>query len=228
MFKIESFLSAGPLRNFWASKIRSWHLVALLLSLTAHFLLILFIDGQLSLIREMSSSEPAQASASNHSISIHLVPPDSSAGATEATPNAFVNRTQEIAKPWEPASPPQALLAPPPLPTFEILLPPAPYYFKSKVLSVKPQVLSDIPMDLGATITSAMPGSAIFRLQINEQGEVDQVIVDETSFSESEQRVVLEAFQKMKFAPGKIDDKAVKSELRIEVVVDETIPEISP
>ncbi len=196
-------------------RIQIWpsHLPALLLSFAAHLLLVLFIDSQITVARKAEAGDtvPDQAMA------IHLVASESNNLEQNLPPAPLENQPQKTAEPHTPPSAPSDPAPESPPPHFEILVPPAPYYFRSNALTVKPQVSMDIPQNLGDALKSDKAGAATFRLQINEQGEVDQVIVDDSSFSEQDERIVVSAFQKMKFKPGKIEDKAVKSELKIEV-----------
>ena len=216
---------AGSTRNAAKPRfcLRSSNVAALLLSLGAHLILPLFVDGRIIVIRNQQPNRGGE-----QTINIRFTP----------TPVISTPRTnaQSDAPPQQPAEPdaklPEPMLPEPPDETqssiFDILVPPTPYYFQSKALTTKPKVSLDIPANLGATLSSDLPGSAKFRLQINEYGEVDQVIVDESSFSETDQAIVVAAFQKIKFEPGKIDDQPVKSELRIEVISDKNPPVIEP
>jgi hypothetical protein len=61
---------------------------------------------------------------------------------------------------------------------------------------------------------------AVFRLRINELGEIDEVIVDESFFSEKDIRILIEEFKKMKFTAAEIKKIPVKSEMRIQISVE--------
>ncbi len=78
----------------------------------------------------------------------------------------------------------------------------------------------------------ALPGvpaqSAVLRLLINENGDIDHVTIDETFLSESAARVVKDAFLKIKFYPGKIGNIPVKSQLRILVELNDVDPAVRP
>ena len=115
-----------------------------------------------------------------------------------------------------------------PAPFFTFWGPEQPYYFHSGELSEKPHVAYDSTSDLNLALTSDLAKSALLRLQINEHGEVDQVIIDHSNFSEAEQRLLIASFSKMKFQPGKIADIPVKSEMRIEVMTEKTAPIAKP
>lgn len=188
-------------------------LLAMLLSLTAHLILFLSVDGQITIAPKTEAGETAPDST----MRIHLVVSESSNSTQNTQSTSHNSDAPKIAEPrtFPPSQP--TLQSTFPRFNFEILVPATPHYFSSSELTVKPLVSADIPENLGDSLSSDGHGAATFRLQINEQGEVDQVIVDESNFSEEDQRMVVSAFQKMKFEPGEIDGKAVKSELKIEV-----------
>lgn len=95
-----------------------------------------------------------------------------------------------------------------------------PYYFKASELSQKPKVLIDIPFDLAQSIYSKSSKQAILHLMINELGNIDNVIIDSSDFSEQEQKLISAAFKNTKFDPGKIDGNPVKSHIKIEVLFE--------
>ena len=109
-------------------------------------------------------------------------------------------------------------------PLFEITLPPQPYYFPTDQLTEKPQVAQDLPPELALALSgstsSTGPRAAILRLLINENGDIDQVIIEESNFSEEEKNRIIEACKKMKFKPGKLEEMSVNAEMRIELTID--------
>ncbi|MES2106993.1 MAG: hypothetical protein V4634_23460 [Pseudomonadota bacterium] len=105
-------------------------------------------------------------------------------------------------------------------PLFEITLPPQPYYFPTDQLTEKPQVAQDIPPELALALSGASPRAAILRLLINENGDIDQVIIEESNFSEEEKNRIIEACKKMKFKPGKLEEIPVNTEMLIELTID--------
>ena len=106
---------------------------------------------------------------------------------------------------------------------FEVAAAEEPYYFKASELEEKPQVLKDVPSDLAHRLAGDLPQTAVLRLLINESGEIDQVIIDESSFSEANQRLIRDAFARMRFSPGKIAHSSVKSELKIEIMLEDIV-----
>ncbi|WP_325394274.1 hypothetical protein [Undibacterium sp.] len=105
-------------------------------------------------------------------------------------------------------------------PLFELSLPPEPYYFPSYQLTEKPRVELDIPPTLALSLNNSSPRTTVLRLLISETGDIDQVIIEESSFSEEEQRLIIEACKQMKFEPGKLDGLPVKTAMRIEMTVE--------
>lgn len=98
--------------------------------------------------------------------------------------------------------------------------PSEPYYFSMSELSQMPQVMLDLSPSLAFSLPNALAQLAVLKLLINEQGEIDQVLVDDSPLSETEQRLVIDTFLKTKFQPGKINEVPVKSQLKIEVRLD--------
>lgn len=106
------------------------------------------------------------------------------------------------------------------VPLFEISLPPEPYYFPTDQLSENPQVTEDIPPSLAVSLGNGGDRKAILRLLINESGMIDQVIVEDSNFSEEEKKLIIEACKQMKFKPGKLDEMPVNTEMRIEMTME--------
>lgn len=181
-----------------------------------HLALIFFLDNQIARARGMESRKTSSVNFTTIHLSTSKIPVLTS----EIAPTSTNIQTQKIAQTsirritdTESARE----LAPP---IIDILIPPEPYYFPEIDLTEKPLVLRDVPTNLAAMLTSPASHSAIFRLQINEQGEIDHVIVDTSEFSESEEKILVETFSKLKFEPGKINEMPVKSELRIQIRLD--------
>jgi outer membrane biosynthesis protein TonB len=117
-----------------------------------------------------------------------------------------------------PAAPlPQTVLEP-------VLWETEPQYFTSKQLSEKPQVLQDVAHSLSLTFSGIETQTVILRLMINEHGNIDRVHLDQSTLGNDVERVVIAAFSNIKFQPGKIDGVAVKSQLKIEVLLENAEP----
>ena len=101
------------------------------------------------------------------------------------------------------------------------LLPVPPYYFAAKDLTQRPLVLRDVPGDLMLVVPGVPAQAATLQLLINEYGEVDQVIVEDSLLPDAAQKTVVDAFVKTRFHPGEIDGVPVKSQVRIEIMLEE-------
>lgn len=93
-------------------------------------------------------------------------------------------------------------------------------YFHSRELSEKALILNVALLDSAPLLLTDVPSQlAVLRFLINEQGNIDQVLVEGSRFSPRAERLIVETFSKLKFQAGKIGDLAVKSQLRIEIKV---------
>lgn len=102
------------------------------------------------------------------------------------------------------------------------------HYFQPIELSEKPQLVSNDYSSMLLALPGVPAQSAVLRLLINENGDIDHVTIDETFLSESAARVVKDAFLKIKFYPGKIGNIPVKSQLRILVELNDVDPAVRP
>jgi hypothetical protein len=94
----------------------------------------------------------------------------------------------------------------------------SPDYLDSTQVNVQPQLLVDVP----ATLAQRIPGnlsSVVLRLLINENGAVDQVLVEEESLSEEARQTLVEAFSGLEFRPALMQERPVKVQLRIGVSI---------
>ena len=105
-------------------------------------------------------------------------------------------------------------------PSFGLPIPATPPYFESAELSEKPQVEEDIPPTLNQSLQTQESGYAILRLHINEQGNVDEAVIEASDLGDKDLQNIRTAFQGMKFKPGKIGQTQVKTEMRIHVSVE--------
>ena len=101
------------------------------------------------------------------------------------------------------------------------LLPALPYYFSAKDLTQKPLVARDVPADLMLVVPDVPAQAATLQILINEYGEVDQVIVEDSLLPEAAQKTVVDAFVKARFHPGEINGVPVKSQLKIEIMLED-------
>lgn len=102
---------------------------------------------------------------------------------------------------------------------------PEPYYFNSRELTQKPLVAVDIPVGFALLVSEAQSQIAILRLLINEYGDIDRILVEDSSLPEQTKTVLLNTFNEMKFHPGEVDGKAVKSQLTLAIQLGEMVGE---
>jgi hypothetical protein len=105
---------------------------------------------------------------------------------------------------------------------FPLLKPVKPYYFAAKDLTQKPLVSRDVPADLMLNVPDVPSQAARLQILISEYGDVDQVIVENSLLPEAARKIVVDAFSKLKFHPGEMNGIPVKSQLRIEVMLEDT------
>lgn len=92
-------------------------------------------------------------------------------------------------------------------------------YFLSRELSGRPRVREDVPSDFGLAGVPAQ--TVILRLFINEVGDIDRVAVERSFLPEEQSQRLIEAFSKVRFHPGARDNVAVKSQMKIEVRLED-------
>jgi hypothetical protein len=91
-------------------------------------------------------------------------------------------------------------------------------YFLANALTQKPLVAVDVP-DLTLMVPGVPSQAAVLRLLINEYGDVDSVVVENSLLPDVAQKRVTDAFSQLRFHPGEIRGVPVKSQLRIEVLL---------
>lgn len=203
----------------------------LLLSSLIHILAIVF--PYLGTSRDARSTGTAGSTMRPASISATLNPaftasrPSLAAAPKQpvAPPTAH-RKPKALPKPQNEAIPEES----PPNPTGgENLLPiPGIDYYPSKQLTVKPRALSEPVLDpeAGANnrenkIVFAASGKIILVLWINDNGNVVDVLIEESDLPEIFSQTAVKAFRELKFSPGELDGKAVGSVMRIEVRYDD-------
>lgn len=214
-------------------------LLALLLSITAHLGLIVVLGNGES-VGAKGSVSPQRQHESTPIIVTLLKTPESAAIPVAPVP-ANVKNTDSVVKPPEPElvkhdtsaaestdrpiDPPQAVEQKPSeaISILPVLTPTEARYFEPDELTEKPHVLRDSTPDQAIVLPDIFPQPAIVHLLINEQGDIDKVMIDESFLSDEAKRFVIEAFAKTKFYPGKLGDMPVKSQLKIEVRLDNTL-----
>lgn len=195
---------------------QTYHLYALLLSVAAHLGLgsaLGIVDGGVSALGQRLSSEM---------ITVYL-------SKSESAPVSSLPESIEYDKPGEEALAQSAIpsqvaqLANEEVPIIPILAQPEPHYFRSRELTEKPHIFRDISADLTLAMPDVQPQSVILRLLINELGDIDKIVIEDSSLPEDLEGMVIQTFSKMKFQPGRIDNRVVKSQLRIEVTLEDVV-----
>jgi hypothetical protein len=98
------------------------------------------------------------------------------------------------------------------------------HYFSASELTRKPIVEYDSTAELMLNVPLSDERVAILNLFIDENGEVDFVGVNASLLPRDAKDILLNAFTQLKFTPGEIDGMPVKSQLRIEVNLEEMQP----
>jgi hypothetical protein len=95
---------------------------------------------------------------------------------------------------------------------------PVPTYFSSSEVSIQPQVITEVEFDTPELTILPGAGKAILVLYISETGGVDRIEIESTEVGNKLTRIALQQFAKAVFRPAMIEQTAVKSRLRIEVL----------
>ena len=96
-------------------------------------------------------------------------------------------------------------------------------YLPVSQLTERPLVLQDIDPLLASTHDDSSQQQVVLRLLINEYGDVDQVLAEETALPADLLRQLQQRFLQARFLPGRLLDRAVPSALRIAVSL-QTMP----
>lgn len=97
------------------------------------------------------------------------------------------------------------------------------HYFESRELTQKPLVAIDIPDNYALLVTGVPDQVAVLRLMINEYGEVDLAVIEDTVLPDDAKEMLAATFKRVKFHPGELYGRAVKSQLRIAIRLGEEV-----
>jgi len=155
---------------------------------------------------------PPHLSHSPPVVTIELNAPKQSADEVGTTLSdslqaAIDQLTQDMERSASPIAAPEPLQQPPA----------GPYYYRVSELTNAPLVLRDVREIQPLKLTGEKPQKVILRLLINEKGEIDQVLVQDSELSQEATTVLADKFSLMRFEPGKIDGAPVRSQITIEV-----------
>lgn len=103
-----------------------------------------------------------------------------------------------------------------------------PHYFLVSELNERPLVSEDHASTLSLYLPGISPQIARMRLFINEYGDVDRVELEKSELPEEAERLITEAFSRTKFHAGKIDGVSVKTQIKIEVAVEDLSSQNDP
>lgn len=148
-------------------------------------------------------------------ISAHLVAPNVSGGLTSASDApSRIEKAELYLPPMAPAGDGAPNAA---APLVELTAPAGPYYFRPRELTRRPILLGDAISRLVIELPGFPPAPVILRLLISDEGMVDRVLVEDSYLPEEIESQIVETFANVRFVPGKIEDTAVRSQLRLEV-----------
>ncbi len=91
------------------------------------------------------------------------------------------------------------------------------HYFESRELTQKPLVAVDIPDNFALLVPGAPEQVAVLRLLISEYGDVDQTLIEDTVLPLEAEEILSATFKKVKFHPGEINGRVVRSQIRIAI-----------
>jgi hypothetical protein len=99
------------------------------------------------------------------------------------------------------------------------LLPiPAPTYYTTDQLTKPPQASAAPELDVPKRIARSVTGKVVLKLWIDELGDVNPVEVESSNLPGAVSGMAAAAFAKVRFIPGEIDGRRVRTLMRIEVV----------
>ncbi len=90
-------------------------------------------------------------------------------------------------------------------------------YLPAHRLTTRPLIKTDIDAILPATFYGIAPQRLILQLLINQYGDVDRVVVEESALPQVLLAELQAKFLQARFTPGRLDTQAVPSAVRIEV-----------
>lgn len=186
--------------------LRLHNYVAVALTAIAH------VAALLWLTRDPGEHGQPAASTRENVYTIHLRPVATQTGEIDQAGNASLENQADTAQQSTAEAPNEAHDKPvvPPSPSL-------PRYYRTSELSSAPIVLQDVLASQPIQISAAKPTAVILTLLINERGEIDQVLVENSELSIDTTKMLAERFARMKFEPGKIDGMPVRSQMKIAI-----------
>ena len=102
------------------------------------------------------------------------------------------------------------------------------HYYSSDELTSRPAFLRNLTELPAASISDPQPAPVVALLQINAQGGVDRVVLQDNALSDTAQKYIAESFSNMLFRPGMLGGMPVNAQLRIEIRLDAVLPAAHP
>ncbi|HEY8024594.1 MAG TPA: hypothetical protein VIF60_08520 [Burkholderiaceae bacterium] len=185
--------------------IRRHQIVAIALAILAH--------TSIAFMLASASEQPSIRKSNERIVTISLDPADRRAEAViqSATESATFSG-QQSDKPENLRGAEKSIPDPKPMTTQQ-----EPRYYRTSELTVPPVVSQDVLAIQPLKLAGGKPEIVILRLLVNEKGEIDQVLVENSELSIESTKLLVERFSMMKFEPGKIAGEPVRSQLTIEV-----------
>lgn len=198
-------------------EIKQRHLFALLLSVAAHLGLVLVVGIRAGITGGATADLPMQAKM----LAIYLVKPDS-AGLPSSSPSAGDDKQVDESPAYPRDHLPVAQRSIEATPILPIGGQAEVRYFQSSELTQEPLVANGLVGDKILVVSGISPQSVILQVWISDQGDVERVAVN-ANISWDAERLVMDAFSKVKFHPGKIGRIPVRSHLRMEILLEDAV-----
>jgi TonB family protein len=100
----------------------------------------------------------------------------------------------------------------------------APTYYRTDQLTRPPRPTSEPRLDVPKSVARSVSGKVVLKLWINELGNVDSVEVESSNVPETVSATAAAAFGKLRFVPGEIDGRRVRTLMTIEVAYGKRPP----
>jgi TonB family protein len=100
----------------------------------------------------------------------------------------------------------------------------APTYYRTDQLTRSPRPTSVPELAMPKSVARSVSGKVVLKLWISELGNVDSVEVESSNLPETVSGTAALAFKKIRFVPGEIDGKRVRTLMTIEVAYGKRPP----
>lgn len=98
------------------------------------------------------------------------------------------------------------------------------YYHTLDELTVKPVVISDAELPPPKYIPDINPAPVVVVLRIGIDGDVDDVELSENFLSDEARNYLLDSVRRLKFSPGQISTRVVRSQISMLIRLDSALP----